>query len=236
MGGLRKKMPVTFLTFFIATLAIAGIPFTSGFYSKDMIVRDTLLFSMISGGSHRILFVIAAVTAGMTAFYMFRLNYLTFFGNRVTMTVIIMPMNRRLIMTVPLAILAVLAIVSGYGHWFEKKIHKPTLSQYVQTTQHSTTTKSFPGGAKRLLKTLRRIPEATASAHSAVSASAGDHSSAQEQHLEHRAHQMTMRTVLPLVFLASSSQPLFTIGDISRRRKLPRHSNHFIRFYGTNII
>ena len=74
MGGLKKYMPVTFVTMMIGTLAIAGIPPLSGFFSKDEILYQTFLHN-------RFLWVLAVVTALMTAFYMFRLMSLTFFGS-----------------------------------------------------------------------------------------------------------------------------------------------------------
>jgi NADH-quinone oxidoreductase subunit L len=73
MGGLKPYLPVTYTTMLVGTLAIAGIPPLAGFFSKDEILFRTFLGS-------RVLWVIAAVTALMTAFYMFRLISLTFFG------------------------------------------------------------------------------------------------------------------------------------------------------------
>ena len=73
MGGLRKYMPVTYLTMFVGALAIAGVPGLSGFFSKDEILAFTFMGSSI-------LWVVGAITAGMTAFYMFRLIYMTFHG------------------------------------------------------------------------------------------------------------------------------------------------------------
>ena len=73
MGALRKFMPVTFVTMLIGTLAIAGIPPLSGFFSKDEILFRTFL-------ENRILWALAALTALMTAFYMFRLMSMTFWG------------------------------------------------------------------------------------------------------------------------------------------------------------
>jgi NADH-quinone oxidoreductase subunit L len=73
MGGLRKYMPITFATMMIGTLAIAGIPPFSGFFSKDEILYRAFL-------SSRLLWALAAFAALMTAFYMFRLMSLTFFG------------------------------------------------------------------------------------------------------------------------------------------------------------
>lgn len=79
MGGLRKLMPVTFWTFLIATTALAGVPFTAGFLSKDAILGGTLAFSM-EHPRHVLLPIFGFTAAGLTAFYMFRLVYLTFFG------------------------------------------------------------------------------------------------------------------------------------------------------------
>ena len=78
MGGLRKLMPKTFLVFAIAWLAICGIPPFSGFFSKDEILWQA--FASSHGGGV-VLWVFAALTAVMTAFYMTRLVYLTFFGH-----------------------------------------------------------------------------------------------------------------------------------------------------------
>jgi len=74
MGALRTFLPVTYVTMFVGTLAIAGIPPLSGFFSKDEILYQTFLHN-------RILWVIAAATALMTAFYMFRLVNMTFHGS-----------------------------------------------------------------------------------------------------------------------------------------------------------
>ncbi len=74
MGGIRKKIPITFFTFFVATLAIAGIPPLAGFFSKDEI-----LWQAFHHG-HKVLWLLGFMTAGLTSFYMFRLVSLTFFG------------------------------------------------------------------------------------------------------------------------------------------------------------
>ena len=76
MGGLRKALPITFWTFLIATIAISGIPPLAGFFSKDEI-----LFNAYSKG-HHLLWAIGVLTALLTATYMFRLVFLTFFGER----------------------------------------------------------------------------------------------------------------------------------------------------------
>jgi len=111
MGALRKKIPYTFWTFFIATLAIAGIPGLSGFFSKDEILWQA--FSSSHG--HWLLWAVAAVAAGMTAFYMFRALFMTFFGeSRVDEHVAHHVHESPKIMTVPLMVLAVLSVIGGY--------------------------------------------------------------------------------------------------------------------------
>jgi NADH-quinone oxidoreductase subunit L len=76
MGGLRKALPITFWTFLIGTLAISGVPLLSGFFSKDEILAQTFFHG------HTTLWVIAVLTAFLTATYMFRLLYMCFFGER----------------------------------------------------------------------------------------------------------------------------------------------------------
>ena len=100
MGGLRKKMPWTAYTMLIGCLAIAGagIPFViglSGYYSKDAILEQSLLFGNINPGLGKVFFIVAAGGAAITAFYMFRLWYLTFAGaNRAIKSVTTTRMNR----------------------------------------------------------------------------------------------------------------------------------------------
>src|SRR4029079_12526527 len=76
MGGLRKELPITYWTFLIGTLAIAGVPLLSGFFSKDEILWQTFAHG------HTILWALGILTAFLTATYMFRLVYLAFFGER----------------------------------------------------------------------------------------------------------------------------------------------------------
>jgi NADH-quinone oxidoreductase subunit L len=76
MGGLKKELPITFWTFVIGAVAIAGIPPLAGFFSKDEILFETFV------EGHQILWVVGAITALLTATYMFRLVFLTFWGER----------------------------------------------------------------------------------------------------------------------------------------------------------
>ncbi|HEX3892766.1 MAG TPA: NADH-quinone oxidoreductase subunit L [Terracidiphilus sp.] len=108
MGGLREKMPVTFWTMTMAVLAIAGFPFFSAFFSKDAILYATF----VAGGLGKVLWFVGLVTAALTAFYMFRLWYLTFFGELRSHEV--HPHESPASMTVPLALLAVLSVIGGW--------------------------------------------------------------------------------------------------------------------------
>jgi len=114
MGGLRKKIPYTFWTFFIACLAIGGIFPFSGFFSKDEILWQA--FSSSHG--HFLLWLVAAVAAGMTAFYMFRALFMTFWGeSRVDHHVAHHIHESPKIMTIPLMVLALLSIIGGWIGW-----------------------------------------------------------------------------------------------------------------------
>ncbi|MDD5630376.1 MAG: NADH-quinone oxidoreductase subunit L, partial [Elusimicrobia bacterium] len=116
MGNLSKKMPFTFAATFIGTLAIAGFPFFSGWYSKDMILERVY-------EADPQLFAILALTAALTAFYMFRLVFLTFTGTERDLERYRHAHESPSTMTVPLGILALLSIFSGavleHGHLFE---------------------------------------------------------------------------------------------------------------------
>lgn len=107
MGGLQKYMPKTYLTFFVATLAISGIPFFSGFFSKDEI-----LWKVYSNGSS-ILWLMLVVSAFFTSFYMFRLLHLTFLGNERFDNHHLHPHETPKVMLIPLQILAFLSAFGG---------------------------------------------------------------------------------------------------------------------------
>ena len=111
MGGLKDKLPVTYWTFVVGSLALAGFPLTAGFFSKD----DLLISAWSAGILGQVLTVFGLVTALMTAFYTFRLVFVTFWGpfrgDRHHADHVHEPSYT---MTVPLIILAVLSIVTGY--------------------------------------------------------------------------------------------------------------------------
>lgn len=132
MGGLRTKMPITFWTFLIYSLAISGIPFTSGFLSKDEILAGTLAYGNLTG--HYLIPIIGFFVAGLTAFYMFRLVILTFLGEHKDHHRAEEIHESPKVMTVPLIVLATLCFFlfftgnpnpfSNQG-WFTHAIERP---------------------------------------------------------------------------------------------------------------
>jgi NADH-quinone oxidoreductase subunit L len=114
MGGLKNKMPVTYLTMLAGTLAISGMPFFSAFYSKDAILAGSLAKAFELGGVHWIPFLLGIVTAGLTTFYMFRLIFMTFHGEPRDHHIYEHAHESPRIATVPLSILAVLCL----GFWW----------------------------------------------------------------------------------------------------------------------
>jgi NADH-quinone oxidoreductase subunit L len=108
MGGLKKYMPVTNATFLIGCLAISGIPGFAGFFSKDEILAHTF-------AANKLLYVVGLLTALMTAFYMFRMYYITFCGKfRGTHEQEHHLHESPKAMTFPLIVLAILSVIGGY--------------------------------------------------------------------------------------------------------------------------
>jgi NADH-quinone oxidoreductase subunit L len=107
MGGLKKKMPVTFWTFIIGTLALSGVPPFSGFYSKDSIIGQAL------EQKDYLLFAVAVFVAALTTFYMFRLFFVAFLGEARTEKAK-HAHESPAVMSLPLVVLAVFAVVGGY--------------------------------------------------------------------------------------------------------------------------
>jgi len=136
MGGLRKKMPITFWTFLIATLALSGVPPFSGFFSKDEILISSLLFGM-EHPAHLVIFVIMLLSAGITAFYMFRLIFMTFFGEPKDKEKYDHAHESPWTMTVPLMVLAALSIGPMWWGWVEHLLEKPELASFATTAVES---------------------------------------------------------------------------------------------------
>jgi NADH-quinone oxidoreductase subunit L len=129
MGGLRRHLPVTYRTFVIGSLALAGIPVFAGFFSKDEILSAAAASGL---PLHWLFWAVGWVTAGLTAFYMFRAVHLTFDGKfRGTHEQEHHLHESPPVMTVPLVILAVGAVVSG---WVEIPLvpHMDRFHQFLQ--------------------------------------------------------------------------------------------------------
>jgi NADH-quinone oxidoreductase subunit L len=152
MGGLRKKLPLTYATFLISTIAISGIPLTSGFLSKDGILAGTLAFGKLTG--HWLIPIMGFTVAAMTAFYMFRLVILTFHGEPRDHHKYDHAHESPWVMVGPLVVLAALSIFIWYtpnplspdAGWFMKDWVKTPHSvvpessrfEFMQTDTHET--------------------------------------------------------------------------------------------------
>ena len=152
MGGLRKAMPHTYRTFMIGTVALAGLPILSGFWSKDEILVGTGGWGLFGGtggnGAYTAMLVMGMITAALTGAYMTRVVYLTFFGEfRGHGT----PHESGPRITVPLWILGGLAVVAGFinfpagfqlvpASWEEKFLHwvEPVGVTYFPYISHAT--------------------------------------------------------------------------------------------------
>ena len=132
MGGLRHTMPTTYWTFAVGCLAIAGVPLLSGFFSKDLILEEAYAAPHGSVG----LWLIGTLGAGLTAFYMFRLLFVTFWGEtRAEPEVADHIHESPSVMTGPLIVLAVLSVIGGYfsvPHFLEAVFaHHPAHVSFV---------------------------------------------------------------------------------------------------------
>jgi NADH-quinone oxidoreductase subunit L len=141
MGGLRKKMPLTFIAMLICTLAIAGMPLFSGFYSKDRIIQSAIESTMTQfrGANAFAIFALAAA-ACLTTFYMFRLIFMTFYGEPQDQHVHEHAHESPKPMTISLLVLAALGLFGGHfwltqpgdalashGTWFTNMVSAKTL-------------------------------------------------------------------------------------------------------------
>lgn len=139
MGGLRKYIPVTYITFFIGVLAISGIPPFAGFFSKDEILSKAFEESPIAWG-------VAVIASLLTSFYMFRLLFLTFFGKtRASEETIHHIHESPQSMTIPLIVLAALSVVGGFmgvpellsgNNWIEHFLSPVFAQSHELKTEH----------------------------------------------------------------------------------------------------
>lgn len=170
-GGLWRKMPWTATFYIMATAALCGVPPFAGFFSKDMILGDTLAFVMQRG--HWFLVLAGFGTAFLTAFYMTRQVFLTFFGA---------PRNHHKFehahevswqMLTPLIILGTLSLVGGWGGWFEK--YNPKLDGITQVRAISELGYSSPIVAQALATAPHEVAAAAAHEGGEAGEAAGEH-------------------------------------------------------------
>ncbi len=137
MGGLYPKMKVTALTMLMGVLAIAGTPLFSGWYSKDAIIVQALSYGS-AYPRHFLLFLLPLLTAGITAFYMFRLWFMTFTGPPRDEHVHEHAHESPRVMTVPLIILAVFSVIVAWDAFpFDFDAHGSYLGHFLQHEQPS---------------------------------------------------------------------------------------------------
>jgi NADH-quinone oxidoreductase subunit L len=159
MGGLRKKIPVTFWTMFMATLAIAGAPGFSGFFSKDEILSEAQRVSPVLWG-------LGVLTAGLTSFYMFRLLFLTFFGSQRYDEHKVHVHESPKTMTIPLIVLAILSVCGGWmaapqitgGENYFQYFLAPALNAPVVYTDTVSNVRFLSGDAGAILAALLGAP------------------------------------------------------------------------------
>ena len=203
MGGLRHKMPITFATMLIATLSISGVPVLfSGFWSKDAILGGVLERAMEWNSVHHyLLFGIALFAAGITAFYMFRLLFMTFFGEPRNQEMHDMAHESPKVMTVPLLVLAVLSFPIVNKLWFNDAYVTPPKQPHVHAPAHAGL-QSVPtrDGIARLQNTqdskgtfsLFGVSEALADEKTAVEDGAHDTHADEGHHGHSPAHNIAM--------------------------------------------
>jgi NADH-quinone oxidoreductase subunit L len=159
MGALWGKIPTTAKSFVVASIAIAGIPPLAGFFSKDAILGHAF-------ENNKFLWLLGFITAGMTAFYMFRLVNMTFFGeSRVDHEVEHHIHESPSSMTVPLMILAVLSVVGGWVGWPESlggsdrfsKFLEPVMAKHAEEGAEAAATQAASGASVEYLLMLASV-------------------------------------------------------------------------------
>jgi NADH-quinone oxidoreductase subunit L len=141
MGGLYPKMKVTAVTMLMGCLAIAGIPFFSGWYSKDAILAQAMGFVVVNK-HHFLLLVLPVLTAGLTTFYMMRMWLMTFTGKPRDHEVHVHAHESPWLMTVPLIILAFFSIVVAWG-WPIWDAEASGLQSHLHHAQHTSVMADF---------------------------------------------------------------------------------------------
>jgi NADH-quinone oxidoreductase subunit L len=141
MGGLYPKMKITAWTMLIGVLTIAGLPYFSGYYSKDAILAQALGFAIVRP-EHFLLFLLPLITAGLTTFYMFRMWLLTFTGHPRNEHVYEHAHESPWVMTVPLIVLAFFSVVVAWG-WPIYDAEASALQRHIHHSQHASVGADF---------------------------------------------------------------------------------------------
>jgi len=201
MGGLRRKLPVTFATFLIATLALTGMPPFSGFFTKDSIIAAAIEFAM-ENPRHWLLPLFAIAAAFFTSFYMFRLIFLAFFGTPRNQHAYEHAHESPWVMTVPLIVLAALSVYpvgGGPGNWFWQRNPVPSTETITEHYGPPSTLASAGGAGSEMARGGLLPPEA----HSASSSEEHrdhNHGGAHSEQ-EHRAHNYAIIASLSVFIL-----------------------------------
>jgi NADH-quinone oxidoreductase subunit L len=209
MGGLRRKMPVTFVTFLVATLALTGLPPFSGFFTKDSIIAAAIELAL-RYPQHWALAAFAVGAAFFTAFYMFRLIFLTFFGKPRNEHAYTHAHESGWVMALPLVILAILSVYpvgGGHGNWFWQRNPTPDRSSIVAHYGPRTISNPSPGGGgpenpaargARHQLALSHVSVMTAPLTTTREADPSGHGNDDEHdaHLAHQAHNAAVTASL----------------------------------------
>jgi NADH-quinone oxidoreductase subunit L len=193
MGGLRHKMPITFAAFLMSTIAISGVPPLSGFWSKDAILGSALAYGMTHPG-HYLPFILTLSAAAITAFYMFRIVFLTFMGKPRDQHAYDHAREVDWRMATPLVVLGTLAVISGGlpgigTGWFDRFVADPA-EAHVVAVEHLEVAPAAYGEPNLAYDEDTRLPD---EASHAGAESIEAHGSAHDlEHIEHLAHQRAM--------------------------------------------
>jgi NADH-quinone oxidoreductase subunit L len=220
MGGLRHKMPITFITMLIATLSISGVPFIfSGFWSKDAILGGVLGRAMEWNSIHHyILFGMALFAAGITAFYMFRLIFMTFFGEPRNQEMHDMAHESPKSMTVPLLILAVLSLPIVNILWFNEAYVKPPPQPHLHAPQHAYISPDSNTGGKGYTVSLFGVSEAVAAEEEGGHGTDGAHADG------HHGHHGPAHTIAMVLSICVAGLGIFLSWLFYHRRTLSAES------------
>jgi len=231
MGRLHHKMPITSITFLVGTLAIAGFPLLSGFYSKDAILASVLGFTW-SHRWHGLLFILPAAAAGLTAFYMLRLYLLTFHTTARDEHVHEHAHESPRLMWVPLVVLAALSV--GIG-WFGRLPERTALGQGRYTYEGGRGLVGLIADAQPRWAVSWQIEEATRQAGHRVPPS-NEFDGADTAHEEHSFH--TVATIIATFAMATgllAAWLIYSRGVISPARAIetlaPLHKLLVNKFY-----